>query len=42
MDLSHLVAKGYGSSQPKGDNNTNEGRAINRRCEFKIVGQEIK
>ncbi len=32
-----LVAKGYGESQPVGDNETESGRQLNRRTEFKIL-----
>jgi len=33
-----IVTKGYGSSQPVASNTTNEGRAQNRRVDFKIIG----
>lgn len=36
-DASHLVAVGFGSSKPIAPNNSEEGRAKNRRTEFKIA-----
>ncbi len=36
-----LVAKGYGSTQPKEDNSTAEGREQNRRVEIKVRNPEI-
>lgn len=36
-----LVAKGYGSSQPKTDNATPEAREQNRRVEIKVLNPEI-
>ena len=37
IDASRLSYKGYGKRQPVADNSTEEGRATNRRTEFKIV-----
>jgi outer membrane protein OmpA-like peptidoglycan-associated protein len=37
IDPSRLKAKGYGFSKPIADNNTEEGRAMNRRTEIKII-----
>ena len=34
-----LTYKGYGQSQPVASNDTDEGRQLNRRTEFKIVGK---
>ena len=37
MDPARVEWKGYGETQPVGDNATEEGRALNRRIEFKIL-----
>ena len=37
IDSSRLSYRGYGKRQPIADNSTEEGRAANRRTEFKIV-----
>ncbi|MEN3044813.1 MAG: OmpA family protein [Candidatus Hydrothermales bacterium] len=37
IDPSKLVAKGYGETMPIADNLTREGRAMNRRVEFKVI-----
>jgi len=34
VDATHLTAKGYGAEQPLAENNTEPGRAINRRVEL--------
>lgn len=39
VDAGRLETKGYGSSVPVGDNATPEGRAANRRIEFKVLSR---
>jgi len=37
---SQLTAKGYGETQPIGDNDTEEGREANRRIEFRLLADD--
>ena len=39
IDSKRLSFKGYGATKPVADNETEEGRAQNRRTELMIVGQ---
>lgn len=39
IDSKRLTSKGFGASDPIADNNTEEGRALNRRTELKIVSR---
>ena len=36
----HLIAKGYGSSQPKSSNKTPAGRKLNRRTELQVLNKD--
>jgi outer membrane protein OmpA-like peptidoglycan-associated protein len=38
INKSRLSYKGKGDQEPLGSNNTEEGKALNRRTELKIVG----
>ncbi len=38
IDIKRLLAKGYGSTKPIADNQTEAGRARNRRTEMKVIG----
>jgi outer membrane protein OmpA-like peptidoglycan-associated protein len=40
IDMSRLTSRGYGESMPIATNDTDAGRALNRRVEFKIVGEK--
>ena len=39
IDKSRLTAKGYGETQPVATNDTDEGRAQNRRTEVKVISK---
>jgi len=39
ITAARLVAKGYGETKPVADNKTDEGRALNRRTEMKVISQ---
>jgi len=40
IDMSRLTSRGYGESMPIATNDTDAGRALNRRVEFKIIGEK--
>ena len=40
VDAGRLEYKGYAFDQPVADNSTKEGRAMNRRVEFKVLSTE--
>ncbi len=37
IDSSRMIGKGMGEANPVADNSTKEGRAQNRRIEFKVI-----
>ena len=39
IPVARLVAKGYGETKPVADNKTEEGKALNRRTEMKVISQ---
>lgn len=39
VDKGRLSSKGYGETKPMADNNTEEGRQLNRRTEFEIISK---
>lgn len=39
ITAARLIPKGYGETKPVADNKTEEGRALNRRTEMKVLGQ---
>ncbi|MFT5584995.1 MAG: OOP family OmpA-OmpF porin, partial [Cognaticolwellia sp.] len=39
VDAGHLTWMGYGESRPLVANDSSEGKAINRRVEFHLVGE---
>jgi len=42
VDNERLVARGYGASKPVADNSTAEGRAQNRRVEFRVINAGVQ
>ena len=41
VNSSRIKSVGKGDTEPKGDNNTDEGRLMNRRVEVKLTQTEI-
>ncbi len=39
ISVTRLTAKGYGETKPTADNKTEEGKALNRRTEMKVLSQ---
>ena len=39
IDANKLVCKGYGSTKPISDNDTEQGRSLNRRTEIVIISK---
>jgi outer membrane protein OmpA-like peptidoglycan-associated protein len=39
IKVDRLVAKGFGATQPVAENKTEEGRALNRRTELKVIAK---
>jgi outer membrane protein OmpA-like peptidoglycan-associated protein len=39
IQANRLTYKGFGQSQPKANNDTEQGRMLNRRTEFLITGK---
>jgi outer membrane protein OmpA-like peptidoglycan-associated protein len=39
IPASRLIANGFGETKPVADNRTEEGKALNRRTEMKVVSQ---
>ncbi len=39
ISITRLTAKGFGATKPIAENNTEEGRAQNRRTELKVVAR---
>jgi outer membrane protein OmpA-like peptidoglycan-associated protein len=40
IQAEQLIATGFGESQPRATNDTLEGRALNRRVEFKVLSDK--
>ena len=39
LNTKRITSKGYGETQPIASNDTDKGRALNRRTEFKVIGK---